>query len=214
MTKIITNLGELDLKITSNMHLVIYFKELAGDFKAKIQIAASKKLQLEHIILGGNVNCELSFTLEKDAELVLNSGFKLTNNNSLDYSYYAEHLGAESKSDFKLVGSLDGSAKKQSQLKIHFAKGAVGAISSEYEKISLFSDEAKNVAIPMILSDESEAEGHHGFSSSHISEDALDYLQSRGIAFDKIKAELTNNELLKIARLTKQDDIIQDLYRH
>ena len=47
MTKVISDLTNLDLNIESDMHLVIYFKELVGDFKAKIQIAAGKKLQLE-----------------------------------------------------------------------------------------------------------------------------------------------------------------------
>lgn len=212
MTKVITSLEALNLEISTDMHLVIYFKELVGDFIANISICAGKKLHLEHIILGGKTNCKLNFTLAEGAELVHHTGFKLKNDNYLNYDYSAEHLGAKSKSELRIIGSLDGSAKKQSDLKIHFAKGAIGAIGSERENISLFSDKTQNIAVPCILSDESEAEGHHGFSSSHISDDELNYLKSRGIDFDKIKVILAKNNLLRVAKLTKQADIIEEIY--
>ena len=99
-------------------------------------------------------------------------------------------------------------------LKIHFAKGATNAFGSESEKISLFGKAARNCAIPTILSEESEAQGRHSFSSGHISDDELSYLQARGIDSDKIKLVLAKSDLLKVAQLTKQDDIIQKIYNY
>ena len=86
MTKVITSLEALNLEISTDMHLVIYFKELVGDFMANISICAGKKLHLEHIILGGKTNCKLNFTLVEGAELVHYTGFKLKNDNFLNYT--------------------------------------------------------------------------------------------------------------------------------
>ncbi len=214
MTKVISDLTNLNLNIESDMHLVIYFKELIGDFEANIRIIAGKKVHLEHIILGGSLNCKINFVLEKEASLVLNTGFSLSGTDKLNYCYFAEHLGANSKSMIRMVGSLDDSAEKMSELKIHFAKGATGAVGDEKEKISIFSNQAKNTASPTILSDESEAEGHHGFSSCHISEDEQSYLCSRGVDSDKIKLILAKNDLLRVAKLTKKADIIKEIYEY
>lgn len=212
--KIIRKPGNYDLVIDKTEHLVFFLKESDGDLYTNIHLKDGAKLQMEQIILGGNHNCKLNFTLEKDAELNLNVATKLNKTDSLNYCYFADHLGENSKSDLKIFGSLNDSAQKTSELKIHFAKGAVAAFGSESEKINLFSSKAKNCATPTICSDESEAQGRHSFSSGHISEDEFNYLQTRGIDSDKIKVLLAKNDLLRVAKLTKQADIIEEIYEY
>ena len=212
--RIIRELGDYSFEITKNEHFVFYFENLSGDFSATFSIRERAKLQIEQIVLGGTINSKTNYSLEKDSSLEQNVALKLADNDSLNYAYFAEHLGTNSKSNIQMVGSLNDSAQKSSELKIHFAKGAVGAFGGESEKINLFGKHAKNCAIPTILSDESEAQGRHSFSSGHISDDELSYLQARGIDSDKIKAVLAQNDLLRVAKLTKQNDIIRKIYEY
>lgn len=212
--RIIRELDNYSFEITKNEHFVFFFENQSGNFSAKFNVREGAKLQIEQIILNGKISSKMSYLLEKNSTLKQSVALKLANDDSLDYTYSAEHLGASSESDIKIVGSLNDSAQKSSKLKIHFAKGATNAFGSESEKISLFGKAARNCAIPTILSEESEAQGRHSFSSGHISDDELSYLQARGIDSDKIKLVLSKSDLLKVAQLTKQDDIIQKIYNY
>jgi Fe-S cluster assembly scaffold protein SufB len=209
---IIRELGDysFDLAKGEHLHLVFFLKNPSGKLSASFHLAEDSKLQIEQIIIGGKTNCSLSYILDKSAQLKQNNALALSNDDSFDFAYSAKHIGEKSQSNIKIIGSLDGHAQKQSELKIHFAKGATGAFGSEAEKITLLSNHTKNIAIPTIFSDESEAQGRHSFSSGHISEDELNYLQSRGLTSDKIKEIMTRGELLKIAKLTKLPEIIKE----
>jgi len=153
----------------------------------------------------------MSFSLDKDSNLQQTVALKLSENNRLNYGYFATHRGENSKSDIKMYGSMDDQAQKSSELKIHFLKGCVGAFGSEIERISLFGKQNSNIAIPTIFSDESEAQGRHSFSSGRISEEELNYLQARGLPKNSIKRILSDGELLKVAKMTKSDEIIAEL---
>jgi Fe-S cluster assembly scaffold protein SufB len=209
---IIRELGDYGFNLAKDehMHLVFLLKNLSGKLSASFRLAEGAKLQIEQIIIGGKTDCSLSYTLDKNAQLEQSNALKLSNNDTFNFAYFADHVGENSQSSIKIIGSLDDRAQKQSELKIHFAKGATGAFGSEAEKITLLGKQTRNVAIPTILSDESEAQGRHSFSSGHISEDELNYLQSRGLPSDKIKEIMARGELLKIAKLTKSPEIIQE----
>ena len=209
---IIHELGNYSFNLAKgeHLHLVFFLKNLSGKLSASFYLAEGAKLQIEQIIIGGKTNCSLSYILDKSAQLEQNNALALNNDDSLNFSYFTSHAGESSRSSIKIIGSLDGHAQKQSELKILFAKGATGAFGSEAEKITLLSNHTKNIAIPTIFSDESEAQGRHSFSSGHISEDKLNYLQSRGLTSDKIKEIMTRGELLKIAKLTKSPEIIKE----
>lgn len=191
------------------MHLVIYFTtESTLDFRFRLRKGA--KLSLQCIILD-SADCSLHFEQEADSALVFDGAFALREQQKLNFNYKTIHLGQNSKSLLNLVGTLDGTAKKTSSEIIDFRAGAVNAEGSETEKVTLFSNNAQNVAEPIILCAEENMHGVHSFSSGHLDPDVINYLRARGVELENAKKIISREQILQVAKLCKNEAIIQEI---
>ena len=191
------------------MHLVIYSTDIC-DVDLHFKLQKSAKISLQCIILNGGVY-KLHFEQDTDSELVFDGAFALRGEQELKFNYKTIQSGENSKSRFNLVGTLDDKTKKKSSEIIDFRAGALNAEGSETEKVTLFSNEAQNVAEPIILCIEENMHGEHSFSSGHLDPDAVNYLRARGVDLESAKKIISREQILRVAKLCKNETIIQEI---
>lgn len=192
-------------------HLVIHSVSANGDIYLDCKLSRDTSLTIEYIAIGGRNVANFNISLEERATLSFDGAFALAGKDRLVFNYKATHLGADSKSCFNLVGTLDGEAQKNSTETIDFRAGATNAEGSESEKITLFSDSAKNTAQPIILCDEENMHGEHSFSSGHLDPEAVNYLRSRGVDLTTAKKIISREQILRVVKLCKNKDIIEKI---
>ncbi len=122
----------------------------------------------------------------------------------IDLFYNIKHIAPYSNSDIQVNGVLLDQAKKSFRGTIDFLKGSVGSKGNEEEFAILMSDEAKSIAVPLLLSGESDVEGNHAASAGRLDSDILFYIMSRGL--DEKQAE----SLVVEARMSPTLDRVQD----
>ena len=193
-------------------HLVVDSVSANGDMYLDCKLSKDTSLTIEYIAVSGRNAANFQFELEEQASLTFDGAFALAGKDRLDFNYKTTHLGTESKSCFNLVGTLDGEAQKNSTETIDFRAGATNAEGSESEKITLFSDSAKNTAQPIILCDEENMHGEHSFSSGHLDPEVVNYLRARGVDFATAKKIISREQILRVVKLCKNKDIIEKIH--
>ena len=98
-------------------------------------------------------------------------------------------------------GVLLDQAKKTFRATLDFRKGSSGSTGEETEDTLLLSEDAINRAIPIILCQEEDVEGHHGASIGQLPDDLLFYMQTRGIDEEEARRIMIRARLLRVARL-------------
>lgn len=176
-------------------------------------IAAGKKVRMVLVFadeISGEIN--INCTLAERAVVELYVATILRDESDFRLNYLAEHVGAESESKFVLRGNLDDAARKKSTLNIHFAKGAVGAIGSEDEKVFLLSEGARNISIPRIDCDEDNVTGKHSTSTGRIDADALKFLMSRGLTERAARKRLEFANVASIINMIDDEKVLKCIY--
>lgn len=136
-----------------------------------------------------------------------------TDNQIKDINYIAELRGEKSEVDIDVQGALNNNAKKNFKGTIDFKKGCKKAKGNENEYCMLLSDEARSLALPMLLCTESDVEGNHSTASGKAQMSELFYIMSRGFSYkeaiklivkanfnkiiDRINSEELKNEILQ-----------------
>lgn len=121
-----------------------------------------------------------------------------------DLNYIVELRGKKSNVDIDVQGALKDNSKKNFKGTIDFKQGCKKSKGNENEYCMLLSNEAKAIALPMLLCTEHEVEGNHSTASGKVDKSALFYLMSRGISYtEAIK-------LIVKARFNKIIDAIKD----
>lgn len=140
---------------------------------------------------------------------ILNTIYLGKENQVLDLNYIAELRGEKSNVNFEVQGALKDSSKKHFKGTIDFKCGAKKATGNENEACMLLSDQARSLALPMLLCSEEDVEGNHSTSSGKVGDKELFYIMSRGFdeksamklivraKFNKI-LETINNKSLKM----------------
>ena len=156
------------------------------DLRAKLEEDA--QLKVTRLDLGSAVSYQSSKVLleGKNANYVGHGNFLLNGNQRLDINMIAEHIAPNTVSDMRSDGVLLDRASKIFRGTLDFKSGCKGAKGSENEDVMLLSDGTDNQSMPIILCSEEDVEGNHGATVGRISDDALNYLASRG--FDEEKA--------------------------
>ena len=129
-----------------------------------------------------------------------------------DINYIVEVRGKRSNVDIDVQGALKDNSKKNFKGTIDFKKGCKKSKGNENEYCMLLSNEAKAIALPMLLCTEHEVEGNHSTASGEVDKSELFYLMSRGLSYteaiklivkarfnkiiDEIKDENAKNEVL------------------
>ncbi len=99
-----------------------------------------------------------------------------------DINYIAHLRGEKTNVNMEVQGALADKAKKHFKGTIDFKKGSKKAVGNENESCLLLSDEARSIALPMLLCSEEDVEGNHASSSGKIDTKSLFYIMSRGFS--------------------------------
>ena len=198
------------IKPNEKLHLVLC-PTASSSTNLNFTLSKDASLKVQFVVASSSHNINLSFELKERASLTFDGAFALAGEDKLDFNYKATHLGADSKSRFNLVGTLDDKAQKNSIEIIDFKAGATNAEGSESEKVTLFSDTAKNSAKPIILCDEENMHGTHSFSSGHLDPLVVDYLRSRGVDLATAKKIISHEQIRRVVELCKNKDIIEEI---
>lgn len=99
----------------------------------------------------------------------------------LDFNYIARHTGEKTVSEMHAAGALLGQSDKIYRGTLDFIRGAVHSTGHEVEDTLLFSPQARNRTVPLILCSEEDVEGQHAATIGKINAQRLFYLQSRGL---------------------------------
>lgn len=105
----------------------------------------------------------------------------------IDLNYIAEVYGEKSNIEMNLKGAINDTAKKHFKGTIDFKTGCKKAKGSENEYCTILSENAKSIALPMLLCTEEEVEGEHSAAAGKIDPKQLFYIMSRG--FDVCDAQ-------------------------
>ncbi|ARP49767.1 MULTISPECIES: SufB/SufD family protein [Caproicibacterium] len=99
----------------------------------------------------------------------------------LDFNYIARHTGRKTTSEMHAAGALLGQSDKIYRGTIDFIHGASGSVGHEAEETLLFSPQARNRTVPLILCSEEDVDGQHAATIGRINAARLFYLKSRGL---------------------------------
>ena len=118
----------------------------------------------------------------------------------IDTNYVTDLRGKKSETNMIVQGALNDNAKNHFKGIIDFKCGCKKAKGNEQESCAILSDNAKSIAMPVLLCSEEDVEGSHGNSAGKVGNKELFYIMSRG--FDK-------KEALKLLVKAKFNSIIE-----
>ncbi len=172
----------------------------------KFGLKSGEKITFIQILIG-KIESDFQFfaSLPEGAKLNVQAAIIARDSCKFKYNYHVEHFGVNSESNFNLISSLSGNSQKETEMLIHFNRGAIGAVGVEKESVIL-SDRAKNVSYPIINSDEEKINGSHSLSSGHIDTLQLQYLRTRGLSETEARNMITRAKILSILNLIDDDD--------
>ncbi|MDO4292248.1 MAG: SufD family Fe-S cluster assembly protein [Eubacteriales bacterium] len=148
------------------------------------------RIEIVHIFLGGGAvyqGCRTELS-GNGSSLQADIGYLLEGSQRLDMNYNAVHLGKKTDSETNASGVLKGEAFKLFRGTIDFQKGSAEAVGAEKEDVLLLDDGVVNQTIPLILCAEEDVKGSHGASIGQLDEEALFYMQARGLSEEAVYA--------------------------
>ena len=146
-------------------------------------LAAGARAEIIHLVLSGSgiyEGCRVDLAGD-GSSLAIDTAYLGTGEDSLDFNYFANHLGKKTECAINADGVLRDRAKKIFRGTIDFKAGASGAVGNEKEDVLLMDDTAVNKTIPLILCAEEDVVGNHGATIGRLDEQLLFYLESRGM---------------------------------
>ncbi|MBR2787203.1 MAG: SufD family Fe-S cluster assembly protein [Clostridia bacterium] len=166
-----------------NIIVLNMMNEMSNNFiSIENELAGNSKVNYYIIDFGGknSITNYYSNIAGENADNQLNTIYLGGDNQLFDMNYIAELYGEKSNINIEVQGALNGNAKKHFKGTIDFKKGCKKATGNENENCMLLSDEAKSLALPMLLCSEEDVEGNHSSSAGKIGEKELFYIMSRG----------------------------------
>lgn len=169
-------------------------------------------INFKYIILGetkGNFrNISRVF---KDSKVLVSGIYFLSKNSSLDFMYEGILEEERAHSEFIFDGILLGNSSKVSKDILRFKNGAKGSIGIEKENILMLSNDASSKTAPILLSEEEDIVGEHGYSLEALNRDKIFYLESRGLTKDEANTLIILSKLGKVFGDLK-DNIFEKQY--
>ena len=128
-----------------------------------------------------------------------------------DLNYIAELRGEKSNINIEVQGALKDTSKKHFKGTIDFKKGCKKSTGNENESCMLLSDNAKSLALPMLLCSEEEVEGNHSSSAGKIGEKELFYIMSRGFELKEAMKLMVKAKFNKILENIKNEELKEQI---
>ena len=141
----------------------------------------------------------------------LNTIYLGKNNQLFDLNYIGELRGEKSNINIEVQGALKDNAKKHFKGTIDFKKGCKKAVGNENEACMLLSENAKSLALPMLLCSEEDVEGNHSTSSGKIGEKELFYIMSRGFEYKEAMKLMVRAKFNKIIDNIKDEELREEI---
>lgn len=141
----------------------------------------------------------------------LNTIYLGKENQVFDLNYIGELKGEKSNINIEVQGALKDEAKKCFKGTIDFKKGCKKAVGNENEACMLLSENAKSLALPMLLCSEEDVEGNHSTSSGKIEEKELFYIMSRGFELKEAMKLMVRAKFNKILENIKDEDLLNEI---
>jgi Fe-S cluster assembly protein SufD len=116
-----------------------------------------------------------------NAKSILNGAYLMRGKQHCDTTTLTRHLVPQNESQQVYKGVLDGDSRGIFQGKIYIAKDAQQVAGDQLSKALLLSDRATVACKPELEIHADDVKCSHGATSGELDEDALFYLQSRGI---------------------------------
>lgn len=124
-----------------------------------------------------------------------------------DLNYIAELYGKKTNIDIDVQGAITGKAKKHFKGTIDFKKGCKKAKGNENEYCMILSEDAKAIALPMLLCSEEDVEGNHSTASGKVDKKILFYIMSRGLSYKEAVTLLVKSNFSKIIESIKDEEL-------
>ena len=102
-------------------------------------------------------------------------------NQVIDLNYITEMYGEKTNIEMNIKGAISDHARKHFKGTIDFKTGCKKAKGTENEYCTILSENAKSIALPMLLCTEEDVEGEHATASGKIDPKQLFYIMSRGL---------------------------------
>lgn len=154
-----------------------------------IALGAGAKVEVYQAELGGAqafAGCQAELSGER-SNFTADTVYFGDGSRKLDLNYVARHTGRKTKSTMRAAGALFAGSDKIYRGTLDFRNGAAKAVGHETEETLLFSPDARNRTVPLILCDEEDVEGQHAATIGRMSPARQFYLQSRGLSEAQIK---------------------------
>jgi Fe-S cluster assembly scaffold protein SufB len=154
-----------------------------------IALGAGAKVEVYQAELGGAqafAGCRAELSGER-SNFTADTVYFGDGSRKLDLNYVARHTGRKTKSTMRAAGALFAGSDKIYRGTLDFRNGAAKAVGHETEETLLFSPDARNRTVPLILCDEEDVEGQHAATIGRMSPARQFYLQSRGLSEAQIK---------------------------
>lgn len=201
-----------------NVNVINLLNENANNFLA-IENTINDNASLNYTIVdfGGknSITNYYSNLIGDMSKNVLNTIYIGRKNQLFDLNYIGELRGKKSNIDIDVQGALTQKAKKHFKGTIDFKNGCQKAVGNENEFCILLSDEAKSLALPMLLCSEEDVEGNHSSAAGKVDEKQLFYIMSRGFsqkeAMKLVVRARFNNILEKIEDKDLKEEILMQI---
>ena len=192
-----------------NVNLVNFLNEDSANFEA-IENVLNENSNVNYTIIDigakTSVSNYYSNIVGDNSKNDLKTVYLGTGEQVKDINYIAELYGKKTNIDIDVQGALSGKAKKNFKGTIDFKKGCKKAKVDENEFCMLLSDNAKSIALPMLLCSEDDVEGNHSTASGKVDNQVLFYIMSRGLSYkEAVKLLVKSNFVTIIDRITDND---------
>ena len=159
----------------------------------------NRQQEIVRVFLDGSAQDKLKINLKEQGESVrIVVAYVGRGKDKLKLDYQVNHLAPETKSEIFVCGVLAGQAQKELNMTIDFRRGCVNAKGEEREDVLLLSDAVVNNAQPVIYCEEESVLGTHGASVGRLSDEAINYLMSRGLTLRQARTVLMRAKLMQV----------------
>ena len=210
----------LNAKNNSNVNIIIVnlMNENSNLFLT-IENVLENNANVNYTIIdfGGKISLQNYYSniLGEKANNELNAIYLGRNSQIKDINYIVDLRGKKSNVDIDVQGAISDKCKKHFKGTIDFKKGCKKSKGNENEFCFLLSDEAKSIALPMLLCTEEDVEGNHSTASGKVDNKELFYITTRGFSKEEaikliVRARF-NNIIDKISDENIKQEVINEI---
>lgn len=193
-----------------NIAIINLLNEKSNNFEA-IENTSNSNSNIKYTIIdiGGknSISNYYSNIIGDNATNILNTIYMGTEDDIKDINYIADVRGKKSNIEIDVQGSLDKNSKKNFKGTIDFKKGCTKSKGNENEYCILLSENAKSIALPMLLCTEDDVEGNHSTASGKVDNKELFYIMTRGISRKEAIKLMVKAKFNNILKNIKDEDL-------